>query len=120
MKTVFIVGNKFREFSRNDGVITIGEFAEMARTSTFDSLATGCRLVAGQGVREAELQAIHDQARWALSARDIDIGPALRRGARGVGCKRTSIEFRTPSSRTRSGWTSTTSRRCSCSTSDLS
>lgn len=82
MKTVFIVGNKFREFSRNDGVITIGEFAEMARTSTFDSLATGCRLVAGQGVREAELQAIHDQARWALSARDIDIGPALRRGAR--------------------------------------
>jgi hypothetical protein len=82
MKTVFIVGNKFREFSRNDGVITIGEFAEMARTSTFDSLAIGSRLVAGQGVREAELQAIHDQARWALSARDIDIGPALRRGAR--------------------------------------
>jgi len=82
MKTVFIVGNKFREFSCNDGVITIGEFAEMARTSTFDSLPTGCRLVAGQGVREAELQAIHDRAHWALSARDIDISPALRRGAR--------------------------------------
>lgn len=82
MKTVFIVGNKFREFSRNDGVITIGDFAEMTRTSTFDNLPTGCRLVAGQGVREAELQAIHDQARWALSAREIDIGPALCRGAR--------------------------------------
>lgn len=82
MKTVFIVGNKFCEFSRNDGVITIGALAEMARTSTFDSLPTGCRLVAGQGVREAELQAIHDRARWALSARDVDIGPALRRGAR--------------------------------------
>lgn len=82
MKTVFIVGNKFREFSRNDGVVTIGDFAEMARTGTFESLPTGCRLVAGQGVREAELQAIHDQARWALSARNIDIGPALRRGAR--------------------------------------
>lgn len=82
MKTVFIVGNKFREFSRNDGVITIGEFDEMARTSTFDRLPQGTRLVAGQGVREAELHALYDHARCALDARDIDIGPALRRGAR--------------------------------------
>lgn len=38
MKTVFVVGNKFRDFCRNDGVITIGELGEMARTSAFDQL----------------------------------------------------------------------------------
>lgn len=47
MKTVFVVGNKFRDFCRNDGVITIGELGEMARTSTFDRLAPGSRLCGG-------------------------------------------------------------------------
>lgn len=82
MKMVFIVGNKFREFCRNDGVITIGELDEMSRTSTFDRLPHGSRLVAGQGVREAELQTIHDHSKCALAARGIDIGHFLRRGAR--------------------------------------
>lgn len=82
MKTVFIVGNKFRDFCRNDGVITVEEFASMARTHIFDRLPPHSRLIAGQGVREAELQAICDQARHALAARDIDIRPTLRRGIR--------------------------------------
>lgn len=82
MKTVFIVGNKFRDFSRNHGVITIGELREMVRTHTFDRLPPSSRIAAGQGVREAELQAVYDQARCALAARGIDLGPALRRGAR--------------------------------------
>lgn len=82
MKKVFIVGNKFQEFCRNDGVITIGDFGEMARHSTFDRLPLGSHLIAGQGVREAELQAICDQARHALVARGIDIRLTLRRNVR--------------------------------------
>jgi hypothetical protein len=82
MKTVFVVGNKFRDFARNEGVVTIGELAEMVRTSSFERLAPGSRLVAGQGVREADLQAIHDQARHALTAQGIDVQPILRRGVR--------------------------------------
>ncbi|MEK8034674.1 AfsA-related hotdog domain-containing protein [Ideonella sp. DXS29W] len=82
MKTVFIVGNKFKDFSRHDGVITIGEFSDMARTGTFDRLPDGTRLAAGQGVREAEIQAICDQAQHALAERGIDMGPALRRSVR--------------------------------------
>ena len=82
MKTVFIVGNKFKDFCRNDGVITISQFGDMARTGSFDRLPAGSRLVAGQGVREAELQAICDQAQHALAARGIDIRPTLRRSIR--------------------------------------
>lgn len=48
MKTVFVVGNKFRDFARNEGVVTIGDLAEMVRTSSFERLASGSRLVAGQ------------------------------------------------------------------------
>jgi hypothetical protein len=82
MKTVFVVGNKFRDFCCNDGVITIGELGEMARTSTFDRLAHGSRLVAGQGVRDAELLATCDLAHHALAARGIDIQPMLSRSVR--------------------------------------
>lgn len=82
MKTIFVVGNKFRDFCRNDGVITIGELGEMARTSAFDRLAPGSRLVAGQGVRDAELLSICDLARHSLAARGIDIQPMLTRSVR--------------------------------------
>lgn len=82
MSTVFIVGNKFRDFSSNDGVFTVDDFAEMARTRNFERIAPGSRLVAGQGVREAELFAIHDQSRHALSAHGIDLPPVAQRGVR--------------------------------------
>jgi hypothetical protein len=82
MKSIFIVGNKFREFCRNDGVITIGDLSEILRAGTFEKLPSGSRLVAGQGVREAELQTILDQAKSVLMVRGIDMGQALRCSAR--------------------------------------
>ena len=54
----------------------------MARGGDFDRLPPGCRLIAGQGVREADLQAICDLARHTLAARDIDIRSTLRQGVR--------------------------------------
>jgi len=82
METVFVVGNKFRDFCRNDGVITIGELGEMVRTGTFDRLARGSRLVAGQGVRDAELLSVCDSARHALAARGIDMHALMGRSVR--------------------------------------
>jgi A-factor biosynthesis hotdog domain len=82
VKLVFIVGNKFKDFCGNDGVITVNEFGDMARSGSFDCLPSGSRLVVGQGVREAELQAICDLARHALAVRGIDIRATMRRSVR--------------------------------------
>jgi len=54
----------------------------MVRTHSFEGLPSGSRIIAGQGVREAELQALHDQSVWSLSAHGIDISSALQRRPR--------------------------------------
>lgn len=60
MNTVFVVGNKFREFGSNDGVLTIGELEELVHGRKLDALPANARLVAGQGLREAEVLKMHE------------------------------------------------------------
>jgi len=81
-KIIFVVGNKFHEFSKHESVKTIGELGKMVRTHSFDGLPSGSRLVAGQGAREAEIQALHDQGVWSLAAHGVDISPSLQRRPR--------------------------------------
>lgn len=81
-KIIFIVGNKFHEFGKHESVKTIEELEEMVRTNSFEGLPSGGRIVAGQGVREAALQALHDQGLWSLAAHGIDISTTLQRQPR--------------------------------------
>lgn len=60
MNTVFVVGNKFREFSANDGVLTIGELEDMVRSKKLTALPANAKLVAGQGLREADVLKLRD------------------------------------------------------------
>jgi len=79
---IFIVGNKFHEFSKHESVKTLEELGEMVRTNSFTGLPSGSRIIAGQGIREAELQALHDQGVWSLAAHGVDIAPAMQRRPR--------------------------------------
>jgi len=79
---IFVVGDKFHEFGKHESVKTIGELEEMVRTHSFDELPTGSRIVAGQGIREAELHALHDQGIWSLASHGVDISAVLQRRPR--------------------------------------
>jgi len=75
---IFLVGNKFHEFGQHESVKTVGELGEMVRTHSFDGLPPGSRIIAGQGVREAQIQALHDQGLWSLAAHGVDIATTLQ------------------------------------------
>lgn len=60
MKTVFVVGNKFHAFCANDGVLTIGELERMVDNGECMALLADVQLVAGQGLREAEVLKLKD------------------------------------------------------------
>jgi len=81
-KTIFVVGNKFHAFGKHEAVKTIGEIKDMVRANSFKELPSDSRLIAGLGVREAELQALHDQGSWSLAEHGIDMTPALQRRPR--------------------------------------
>lgn len=55
MNAVFVVGNKFREFGANEGVLTIGELEDLVKRGELGSLPADLMLVAGQGLREADV-----------------------------------------------------------------
>ena len=58
MNILFVVGNKFREFADNDGVVTIGELEAQLHKRGLDYLSPDVRLVPGQGLREADMQRV--------------------------------------------------------------
>jgi hypothetical protein len=55
MKTLFIVGNKFRTFTQNQDVLTIAELKSLILQDRLDMIPMGTRLAAGQGVRDADV-----------------------------------------------------------------
>lgn len=68
MNTVFVVGNKFRDFAVNDGVVTIGELEDQLHARGPGHLPPNVRLVPGQGLREADMQRLRARLRGAQSA----------------------------------------------------
>lgn len=81
-KKIFIVGNKFHEFSIHENVKTFGEILEMIRTNSFANLPSNSQLVSGQGLTEVQAQALYDQGLYPLAAHGIDISPLLQRPLR--------------------------------------
>lgn len=82
MKVIFVVGNKFRDFSSNEEVMTIGELQQLTRQGQLDMLPSGTLLLAGQGVREYEIQQILDAAEAMPASASIDLRGLLCRPAR--------------------------------------
>lgn len=54
MNSVVVVGNKFREFGANDGVLTMDQFDELVEKGALTDVPLGTTFVAGQGLREAD------------------------------------------------------------------
>ncbi|WP_183021902.1 MULTISPECIES: AfsA-related hotdog domain-containing protein [Delftia] len=82
VQTIYVVGNKFHEFGKHESVKTLAEICEMIRTSSFDGLPAGTRIAPGQGLREADVQALHDHGLWSLAAHGVDVSPTLLRPSR--------------------------------------
>ena len=82
MQTMFIVGNKFKDFCHHDNVITLAQLQQLVLDQQLASLPKDTRLLAGQGLREADIQQILRTLQPAALAAGLDLSGLYQRPAR--------------------------------------
>jgi hypothetical protein len=81
-KVVFVVGDKFKEFGQHEQVLTLSGLNTLLRQEGFGDDAATIKLVAGQGISEADVQRIIDAAPHKAVDRQILLKHPVRAGLR--------------------------------------
>ncbi|MBC7859541.1 MAG: hypothetical protein H7Z39_12355 [Burkholderiaceae bacterium] len=81
-KFVFVVGDKFTEFGQHEQVVTLSGLNKLLRQEGFATGASAIKLVAGQGISEADVQRIIDAAPHQAVDRQILLNHPVRASLR--------------------------------------
>lgn len=84
-KSIFVVGNVFKDFCVNKNVLVISELIKMIAEGRLDSLPIGVKLVAGQGLREAEIQQVIESGKDIFASIGVDMQSFYNYPARASG-----------------------------------
>lgn len=62
MKSIFVVGDKFREFAKHDCVLTLAQFEQLSRTMALGRVLSDAVVVPGQGLSESQVLQVKQMA----------------------------------------------------------